>query len=93
MKYDCDGVIQGFQSATIHLLNKNELALEGTEYHELIENRDNVILMGDSLGDSGMADGVRHANAILKIGFLYGDVSFCLPFCLLLFYLTYILDT
>lgn len=30
--------------------------------------------MGDSLGDSSMADGISHANAILKIGFLYEHV-------------------
>lgn len=31
--------------------------------------------MGDSIGDAGMADGVSHANAVLKIGFLYDHVG------------------
>lgn len=41
----------------------------------MIENRDNVILLGDSIGDAGMADGMPHCNAVLKIGFLYDHVS------------------
>ncbi|KAB0798814.1 hypothetical protein PPYR_06694 [Photinus pyralis] len=79
LKYNDRGVIQGFDGATIHVLNKNEYALQGTQYYDLVQNRSNVILMGDSLGDSGMADGVSHAHAILKIGFLYDHVKENLP--------------
>lgn len=74
LKYNDEGVIQGFQDAAIHVLNKNEFALKGTKYYDLVKDRDNVILMGDSLGDAGMADGIPHANAVLKIGFLYDHV-------------------
>jgi len=79
LKRDTNEIIQGFNGTIIHLLNKNETALEGTDYYKLIESRDNIIVMGDSLGDAGMAEGVRHANAVLKIGFLYGnvDVNLC----------------
>jgi len=79
LKYDDAGIIQGFDGTTIHVLNKNEFALKGTEYYELIHNRDNIVVMGDSLGDAGMADGVPHANAVLKIGFLYDHVAESLP--------------
>lgn len=34
--------------------------------------KQNVILMGDSLGDAKMDQGVPDINTVLKIGFLYG---------------------
>lgn len=34
----------------------------------------NVILLGDSLGDPAMADGMENINSIIKIGFLNHDV-------------------
>ncbi|KAK5644107.1 hypothetical protein RI129_007952 [Pyrocoelia pectoralis] len=79
LKYNDDGVIQGFNGATIHVLNKNEFVLQGTSYYDLIQNRGNVILMGDSLGDASMANGVSHVHAILKIGFLYDHIEENLP--------------
>lgn len=75
IKYKEDGItIDGFKDKIIHVLNKNELALKGTKYYDLVKDRENVILMGDSLGDAGMADGVPQVHAILKIGFLYDQV-------------------
>lgn len=59
----------------IHVFNKNEFALKNTKYYEIIKTRGNVILMGDSLGDAGMTNGVACSNAVLKIGFLYEHVS------------------
>ena len=41
-----------------------------------MSNRHNVILIGDSLGDADMADGVPNTDAVFKIGFLYGNVSY-----------------
>ncbi|KAF5270052.1 hypothetical protein FQA39_LY08464 [Lamprigera yunnana] len=79
LKYNNEGIIQGFDGPTIHVLNKNEYALQGTPYYDLVQNRGNVILMGDSLGDAGMAAGVPHAHSILKIGFLYDKVKENLP--------------
>ncbi|XP_018336753.1 7-methylguanosine phosphate-specific 5'-nucleotidase [Agrilus planipennis] len=66
-----DGVVQGFDGPTIHILNKNEFALKGTKYYDMVKDRGNVILMGDHTGDARMAEGVPHQKAILKIGFLY----------------------
>lgn len=56
----------------IHSLNKNETALHGAE---IISNRTNIIVMGDSLGDADMACGSPTNATILKIGFLLEHVS------------------
>lgn len=58
----------------IHTFNKNETVLEGTEYYDIVHSRDHVIVMGDSLGDAGMAAGVPSSSHILKIGFLFDHV-------------------
>ena len=74
---------------TIHVLNKNEHALElATPLHDddgnlvgensgaaIVQGRSNVLLLGDHLGDLGMSDGVDYENRI-SVGFL--SVSFLL---------------
>lgn len=60
-------------------MNKNEYAIKNSEYYDLVKNRKNVILLGDSLGDARMADGIEHANHVLKIGFIYEKVEGNLP--------------
>lgn len=70
----------GFQGKMIHIFNKNESVLSETdEFEKRIENRGNVILLGDSLGDVNMADGFQGQKNILKIGFLNGRVDEILP--------------
>ena len=71
--------ITGFQDKIIHIFNKNEGVLLCTEYENLIKNRPNVILLGDSLGDVDMANGFPTLNNILKIGFLNDKVDELLP--------------
>lgn len=71
MDFDQKNIVQGFQGKLIHIYSKNEHALEGTDYFKLISQRNNVILLGDSIGDASMADGLPDTNAVLKIGFLY----------------------
>lgn len=43
-----DGLLNGFsdKSPMIHTYNKNETALEGTDYYDMVHNRQHVILMG-----------------------------------------------
>jgi len=72
-----DGIV-GVGGNLIHSFNKNETALP-QEYHDLIQNRDHIILMGDSLGDSSMADGVPSQSHCIKIGFLYDHAELSLP--------------
>jgi len=57
----------------IHSMNKDETILAKIpEAYELVKNRRNVILIGDSLGDLDMIKGFDYSN-LLKIGFLNSD--------------------
>lgn len=70
MKFDGQGVMCGFEGKLIHTFNKNEGALDNSSYFDDIAERHNVILMGDSMGDLHMADGIKNINTCLKIGYL-----------------------
>ncbi|XP_076657455.1 cytosolic 5'-nucleotidase IIIB isoform X2 [Halictus rubicundus] len=70
-----DGKIAGFKNERlIHVFNKNEYAVE-QEYFKVLERRKNILLMGDSIGDAAMVDGMTDTCAVLKIGFLYDHVD------------------
>jgi len=58
----------------IHTFNKNKTSVKDSPVYSQIENRVNVILLGDSLGDVGMVEGFNYQN-LLKIGFLNSDVE------------------
>ena len=65
----------GFQGDLIHMYNKNENAIHSSNYFNNLNERNNIILMGDSLGDIQMSHGVPEPNNILKIGFLNDKVN------------------
>ncbi|XP_015433371.1 PREDICTED: 7-methylguanosine phosphate-specific 5'-nucleotidase isoform X2 [Dufourea novaeangliae] len=70
-----DGKITGFENdRLIHVFNKNEHAIE-QEYFKVLDGRKNVLLMGDTIGDALMVDGMTDTCAVLKIGFLYDHVD------------------
>lgn len=74
LKYK-DGKLEGFKNERlIHVYNKNEHAVE-QDYFKILEKRKNVLLLGDTTGDASMVDGMVDTNAVLKIGFLYDNVS------------------
>lgn len=68
------GVLKGFKGELIHVYNKHDGALRNTEYFKQLKDNGNIILLGDSLGDLTMADGVPSVENILKIGFLNDKV-------------------
>lgn len=68
------GVLKGFKGELIHVYNKHDGALRNTEYFKQLKDNGNIILLGDSLGDLNMADGVPNVENILKIGFLNDKV-------------------
>lgn len=70
LKLDDANNITGIKGEIIHTYNKNEAAIKGTEYYEMVKERPNVVLMGDNIGDAGMAEGMEHCDVVIKIGFL-----------------------
>lgn len=56
------------------MYNKHDGALRNTDYFKQLKDNSNVILLGDSLGDLNMADGVPNVGNLLKIGFLNDKV-------------------
>ncbi|XP_014848810.1 PREDICTED: 7-methylguanosine phosphate-specific 5'-nucleotidase isoform X1 [Poecilia mexicana] len=75
MDFDEFGILRAFKGELIHVYNKREGALLNTGHFEELRSRPNVLLMGDSLGDLNMADGVQDMKHILKIGFLNDKIE------------------
>ncbi|XP_039214823.1 7-methylguanosine phosphate-specific 5'-nucleotidase isoform X3 [Crotalus tigris] len=75
MDFDDNGVLQGFKDPLIHIYNKNNTVLKNTEYFQQLCKRTNILLLGDSMGDLSMADGVADMENILRIGFLNDRVE------------------
>jgi len=67
--FDEHGHVVGLKGNIIHTFNKHEVEIKNTPYYKEIAKKKNAILLGDSLGDLGMSEGLRH-DAIVKIGFL-----------------------
>jgi 5'-nucleotidase len=72
--FDESGRATGFKDEIIHSFNKTEALIEGKPYFAAVKERRNAILLGDTLGDIHMADGLRH-DTILRIGFLNEDTA------------------
>ena len=68
-----NGIATGVSDNVIHSLNKNEVSLPNN-IKEIIENRKNIILLGDSTSDIRMAR-EEARNQALKIGFLEEKVE------------------
>lgn len=68
-EFDRQGIATGYKEPLIHTFNKNETEVKDTPYHGLIEKCRNVLLLGDTIGDLGMTEGINH-DCIIKVGFL-----------------------
>ncbi|MEQ2189269.1 7-methylguanosine phosphate-specific 5'-nucleotidase [Goodea atripinnis] len=75
MDFDHTGVLQAFKGQLIHSYNKRDVALSHATALRELHGRPNVLLLGDSLGDLNMADGVSEAQNILTVGFLNDQVE------------------
>lgn len=65
-----DGKLAKFSnSQSIHPLNKGAQAFDD-EVSRIVAGRPNVVVLGDSLGDADMADGLEGTATVLKHGFL-----------------------
>jgi len=68
------GKVVSIKEPIIHTFNKSEIALKGIEVYDNIENRKNVLLLGDQLGDVGMIEGFDYDN-LIKVGFLNENIE------------------
>jgi 5'-nucleotidase len=68
-EWNSKGDAIGYKEPIIHVMNKDETAIQNYKVFDLIKNRKNVLLLGDSLGDVGMITGFDYDN-LIKIGFL-----------------------
>ena len=68
------GICDRFRKPEIHVFNKSEVTVRDLPYHDTIENRPNVILLGDSAGDLQMSKGISH-EVCLTIGFLNLEIE------------------
>lgn len=66
----------GLKGDIIHPFNKNHTSIGNSDYFDSLKCWDNIILLGDSLGDVDMTEGMKNINVILKIGFLNYRVRF-----------------
>ncbi len=73
-EFNSEGFATGYKNGIIHVMNKPETKIEDKRYKDLITKRNNVILLGDSLGDLGMVNDL-YTNVIIKIGFLNEDLE------------------
>jgi cytosolic 5'-nucleotidase 3 len=68
--WDNNGNAVSIKGLIIHSLNKNETILKDIpSVYNIIKEKRNIILLGDSIGDLGMASGFDYKN-LLTIGFL-----------------------
>ena len=72
--WDKDGRAINFKEPIIHSFNKDESGLANVAADKKCVHRNNVLLLGDSLGDAGMDKGFG-AQATLKIGFLNDKIQ------------------
>lgn len=73
-KFNPEGKAVGYENEMIHSMNKSETKIEDPNYKKMIKDRNNIILLGDSIDDLGMVD-EKEVNSIIKIGFLNEDVE------------------
>jgi len=74
-QYNEEGLIVGLKPPMIHMYNKSESSIHDPE----LEARHNIVLLGDSLGDLHMAEGVKNVNVVFSIGFLNKKIEENLP--------------
>jgi len=76
LQFDQAGQIVGLgrDEEVIHMFNKSEVIRRKSK-EEQMSHRKNTVLLGDSLGDVRMADGVESPEVVLKIGFLNKNIE------------------
>ena len=73
-KWDAAGNAIAVKQPIIHGMNKDETMIKNFPVFRVIEDRKNVLLLGNSLNDVGMVTGFDYDN-LIKIGFLNENVK------------------
>lgn len=76
--WDEEGRAKEFLEPIIHTFNKSAAMLSSFGILDKVKNRNNVLLLGDSLGDVNMTAGLNH-RAELRIAFLNDRILESLP--------------
>lgn len=63
--FDKEGQVLGYKDKIIHTFNKNKREIRNLN----LKGRKNILLLGDSLGDLGMSEGLEY-DTIIRVGFL-----------------------
>jgi HAD superfamily hydrolase (TIGR01544 family) len=77
MEFDSNGLLIKFGNDTITSSNKNYSHVHSMEpiFHTRSHQRRHVILLGDNIGDSNMAEGMDDIECIIRIGLLHDHVD------------------
>lgn len=74
--FDSDGNAVGLKSdVMIHTFNKDQICNIHKPYFDKYIKKTNAFVMGDTLGDPLLSNGIDYLKCILKIGFLNNDVE------------------
>jgi 5'-nucleotidase len=73
-EWDENGNAISIKQPIIHVMNKDETSIRDYPFFDVIKDRKNVLLLGDSLGDTDMVKGFEYDN-LIKIGFLNENVE------------------
>ena len=73
-EFDKKGNVLGYKGKIIHSLNKNEFEIKDTTFYKKIKDRKNILLLGDTLDDLQMVEGIKY-NEIINIGFLNNNIE------------------
>lgn len=73
-EWDEAGYLVKVKEPIIHVMNKNETVLKEFSFFNEIKERKNILLLGDSLDDLGMAEGFDYNN-MLSVGFLNKNIE------------------
>lgn len=73
-EWDRHGNAIAIKQPIIHVMNKDETALQGHPVFNIIKNRKNVLLLGDNLSDINMVSGFNY-DYLIKIGFLNKNIE------------------
>ena len=74
-EWDEKGNMIGVKQPIVHSMNKDETVVKDfPEAFKMVEDRKNVLLLGDILGDIAMIDGFDYDN-LIKIGFLNENID------------------